>query len=397
MKPGLLVCLGFVLISISGLRPAQASTFVGNGGNAGDVEWLITLRQINLTLDYVDQLPKESLCLCTDTYANHETCAALRNLSPAQVRSCQDVMKAQIPALRELVSTSKHVRVDWTYDPIEVRENGRLRGVDAVTDRTQNKITMNPDTFRSMYPYSRIFLLSHELFHLTDWKGKPMVDEGAIEAFGGPQGGRELINAMAATLTVQADQQEISNAFRGKLRRPQGWRKNWIDFGVGGIKQSSDDTFSIDDYSSVQLKYRHYFGDFGLNAGVRFSNGDRKILSTIEAEEMIQTYLLGVSYRVFPFSNPLTFFGQSHLTFGLNAEIASGKYEIKDPAVGASAKKTNQSFGAEVSYSIPLFWRLWANLNVAYQTLPGDYDVSGIQIESDDHALSSYLGVSYAF
>lgn len=171
---------------------AQASTFVGNGGNAGDVEWLVTLNQIDLALKWVEGLDPKQLCVCTETYANHRTCDILNALSPTQVKFCRDTLSGQLPALRELVSSSDRARVNWTYDPIEVRENGRLRAVDAVTDRQQNKISTNPDKFRSMTPNERIFLIAHELFYLTDLNQKPMEDVGAVGPFTDKDGGREI-------------------------------------------------------------------------------------------------------------------------------------------------------------------------------------------------------------
>ena len=85
-----------LLIVICGASPITlASTFVGNGGNVGDIELQVTLNQISKTLSAIieDEELGDELCGCVDAYKNDELCTHIESLTKAQVKYCSIKLK----------------------------------------------------------------------------------------------------------------------------------------------------------------------------------------------------------------------------------------------------------------------------------------------------------------
>lgn len=401
----------FIAAVLLSTRSAYANSYVGNGGNAGDVEWVVTLRQIQAGLLHAEQtkLDDEALCTCTETYTNHAICETLKSLSDEQARFCGSTLKAQIPVLKTLVSDNRNVRVSWTYDDIEVLEDGRRRAVDAVTDRSEAKITLNVPRFLAMNASERVFLISHELMHLTTLNGAPLTDEGAQGPYTTQQGSRQLINSMAAAVVLEADEAKAFERYNGTLKRPQGWKENWIDLSYGKINADPQSVYGIDDYGVYRVRFNHYFSTFagglsglGMNVGYVELKGEKQTLATIQSKEKSQTFQAGVNYRIFPFKDPLSFFGQSHFVLSADVDYNQGTFNLKSTYNDETAIEKRLALSADVRYYIPVAASVWVTVGGSYQSLPRRYvlfpgSASQTVVENRDNQFAASLGVSYGF
>lgn len=379
---------------------AHASTFVGNGGNAGDVEWLVTLKQISVGYETIatNNPDDETLCTCSGSYTNSSICDALNSLTKPQRLYCGATLKQLLPQLRPLVRDPNTVHVTWTTDSIDVLEDGRRRNVDAVTDRTRGTVTMNNERFREMNPSERVFLIAHELTHLTSLNGAPVVDEGAIGPF---MKERDLVNAMAAAVVIQADNGDAFKRYSSALSRPQGWRENWIEYRVYGAHLQPQSIYAVDDYNMQSIRFTHFFSAIGVNLEYIDMHGARTVLGSVNETEKAHSVNAGLSYRWFPFKDPLTAFGQSHFVLNADVDFVHGDYSLSDGYNNESASSSRVGFSGGLRYDFPLVWGLWIGLAETYESQAGPYTLSGpgfnLEIPSQTNFFATSIGVSYAF
>lgn len=385
---------------------AQANSFVGNGGNKGDVELAVTLMQIQETLKVlVSQSPEsDGLCVCNKMYSRSPLCEPLKALNPAQVKYCGEGLLQQAPVILKLVGERGQVRVRWTDSPIEVMENGQTRAAEAVANRKTGEITVNQAAFRSMHPAERVFLLTHELMHFTDVQGQALTDKGALGPFAGEDGSRDYINAVAASASVlQGAYPKQIKSYRAKLQRSQAWKNLWLtaDLGTSFMDRKPGTNYGFNNYFRAGLMARYQWSHFGVFLGYRNLQQDKKLLDTIQLKEDINIFSLGATYRIFFADDPLTFSGQMHLLVKAAAEYVRSDYKLSEevPSAGYTLEDTAHAsvLGAMVGveYYIPLFWGLWTNLGVSYEYHP--YVLKTFDLKYDRNNFSAYGGLSYAF
>jgi hypothetical protein len=378
---------------------ANASTFVGNGGNAGDVEWNVTLKQVQAAVKSIidDPVRDDVLCSCNKTYSNASICDALTSLSHEQRLFCGQSLKRQVLQLQPLVRDNNTVHVSWTTEAIDVLEDGHRRAVDAVTDRRLGQVTLNADRFRSMNPSERVFLISHELMHLTKFNDQPLTDEGPQGPFTSSEGSRQLVNAMAAAMTIEAEEAGAFDRYRSTLNRPQGWKKNWLDLTFFGSSASPTSVYGISSYTGASFRYTHYFNALGVNAEYSGSKGNKTILSSVNSNEDISTFRLGASYRLFPFKNPLSYFGQSNLVFSADLDFVKGTFNLTDPHNDETETSNRVGVSGTARYYVPIVFGFWGSIAESYVSLPAAYTISGVRIEDEKNVFATSIGVSYAF
>ncbi len=385
-----------ILLTVS---HANASTFVGNGGGAGDVELAVTKTQIRETFAAVERRKDDDLdwCTCKESYRHRSVCGALNGLEPAQAKYCSKQMVTQSGAMLALVD-DPNVRIEWTRDPIEVMIGDRRRAVDAVTDPAKRMITVNLERFLTLKPFERVFLLTHEYLHLAKFEGKPLDDNAAVGPFTGDEGGRRLLNAMGAAAAVtHFDLPGEVRSYNAKLRRSQSWKSRWIDVSGGSSEPSggSDGTFVADKFNRSSIGLRYTLGNFVLGVAYRRYQNDFKALTTIDVSETIDVASLSLGYRFFFFRDPMTFWGQSHMILSAGADYYMAKQELKDPFT--SSEDEAKVFGghARVEYFLPIMWGFWGFGGAAYEWRPYSYD--SVNVKYKGGSTSSYLGVSYGF
>lgn len=407
-----------LVASLTASHSVSAATFIGNGGSPGDVELAVARKHVYRTFsefaDYDRSGP--SLCTCKPEFKDRPVCRVLESLTKEQATFCARVLYEKAGEVQELMGSQSNVEFRWTREPIEVRENNQLRAVDAVAEKlsTSNpllegtnrsatgRLTFNVDRFLEMKTYERVFLLTHESFHLLDWDGKPLVDEGTIGPFEGAEGGRMLLNAIAAAAVMEFYGSGIDKQFASSLKRSQGRKLFWLDLDFQSLSsgQQNKTQFGMGDSSPIQIQGRGYFysgtwGSLGAVASYRQTEKSQTVLGSVDLREKIQWYGLGVTARVQPFEDPTTFWGQSHFVGNLKYEIAKANISLADPNVGTSESADASGVRADLALMMPLQWNVWFYFGVGYQT--HQYQYRTINLKYDRNQYSSYIGVSCGF
>lgn len=396
-----------LLICILGLvftQAAVASTFVGNGGNAGDLELQITLGQARKSLEYIDtdkDDPELKLCTCSAQFEGRPVCDVLKQLNKEQVNFCSRFVAMKSADLARVLKQKDQLSFTWTHDQIEVQETGRLRGADAVTDPNKMAMTLNQKRFLEMTESERLFLMSHELFHLTNHQGKTLSDEGDIGPFKGADGGRQFINAMAATIVMQASDYGVFRDYAAAQKRSKSYKQTYVSVAYASMSTPNDDTtaFDINRTSGGDLNVRYQLtNEFGVLGHLSVLTGEKTILSTIKAKESRNILGGGVSYRWFPFSNPLTATGQSHFVFSGMLDVLSGTYKYDEEGVGGSASTTTTGLTVGCNYFIPFDAGVWGYAGVSASSLKYSYNLDNqVDLKYKDNGTTFALGVTYGF
>jgi hypothetical protein len=391
------ICL-FIVICLAALSPPRlaASTFVGNGGNAGDVEMAVTLQQLREIFQLMasEQAPT---CKCPESLEGRSICEPLRYLSEHESRFCSELSHAKA---KDIVQTlgDANLRVKWTHDPIEIIEDGKRRAADAVARPETGEITVNLSRFLEMKPYERIFLLSHELVHFTQYNDRPIVDSGPIGEFSGDEGGRRFVNAMASSATVIATSHApILKKYRARLQRAQGWRRGWVDAALGATLHTAaeESAYSMKSIFGGQVNARYYITHhFGPIVSYRGNQQAKNIRARIQAKESVSAIGAGLTYRYFPFDNPLSYLGQSHLAVSLMAENITAQYDVSDEYTALSERVSVWGANVGVDYYLPIYFNIWTTAGLNY--LVNSYHYSEFDFKYGNQ-LYAHVGVSYAF
>ena len=390
------VLLSLLLIYSS----ARASTFIGNGGSGADLEMQVALNQIRGIFEAITRIDKTSnvsICRCRSRFENQPSCELIKKLKTEEVTYCHQTLREQAPKVLEWLSGPKSLKINWTSSEIMVSQKRGERLSDAVTNTTDSSITVNQKRFQSLNPPEKIFLLVHELFHLTQFNNKPMEDEGAVGPFKGSDGGRDLINALSAGAVMEGLDTGSIKKYQSYLRRSNNERKMWIDLAVEGMSRNgSNSTYAFNSPVGGSLGARYYFLDnIGIVAKYWMAQQEMGIRSTIKAKENMSSIFLGVSYKLAPFSNPLSYFGQSHFVFNLGYELFKANYELSDPFQEYKNEVTPSGAKLDVRYYLPIRWGFWGFLGGGVSTVK--YSYTDIPLNYDQAPVYLFTGVSYGF
>lgn len=394
------------LITLMSPLLASGSTFVGNGGNAGDVELQVTLNQVAESLRFLrdngDDIP--NACKCTATFKGRAICDPLINLNQEQAKFCHTQLAAATPLFLEFLEGEQRVHISWTNENIQVMEpNNPNRSADAVTNSKNRTITLNQERFLSMSPQERIFLITHELGHMTVFNGEKVEDTQPFGPFPHADGGKQFLNSLGAATAMLADRSGGFNKYALPLSRPQGYKNIWLDLATSrsASQDDSDSPYALDEWSGATLTGRYYFmklGAGGVGALIETRNlyGDHKVLTNTEVEENLSSIGAGLSYRIFPWKNPLSFWGQTHFVFNGKYEFVQHEVKLNDGFVTVKDSDSSNGLTVAGNYFIPLTWGFWGYVGVSYSTAY-QRSYSKIGLKYDKNITSSALGVSYAF
>jgi hypothetical protein len=376
---------------------AWASTFVGNGGNAGDIELAASKREIQDTLRILlAQSPGESnfLCTCNAMLEGHGVCDLLKQLTPPQQQQCAKFLKDNGSRLATALETS---RISWSQDNILVHEGPAWRDVDAVTNYDEKKITLSHSRFMAMKDYERVFLLGHELGHLLTMDGKPISDDQEVEHFKGADGGRKFLNAVGAGLAMLASDNDVLLSYQGAVKRSRGHSSAWIEVAGGSQRMSTDESFVVNKKAGSSLRLRYQIWEnLGIWAQYMRQEGNVDILSQTHGKEIDSAFAAGASYRIFPFKDPLSFWGQSHAVLSIGLEQMTAKYELSDSFLSADAEGKSTALAADLGYHFPLQSGFWIFARYGLRNHKYQIELPYKTIEMKP-TMSTEIGVSYGF
>lgn len=395
----LILSLLFILNSAN----TYASTFVGNGGNTGDVELQVTINQVKKSLQTIKNgnYKPGDLCVCLENMQKHPVCESLKSLNENQINFCEKTLQSNAQEMLKLLIGNQTIQFQWTSLPMQVEEKFGLREAEGVARPSERTIFLNKSQFMKLKDFERIFLLTHELGHMIQFENqanKYLRDDEIIGPFTQADGGRQLLNSMGAAVTMETIFNGGINEYEGSLRRSKSYKNHWVNFSIGSDKDHNDkSTFNIPGYSQTQISYR-YQSDHVLGVGLQTSSirGSEKFMTTVDAEHSLRFTSASIYYRYFPNDNPLSYWGQSHLLLGAGFGFGNGTLLLKEGILTDVSDEV--SFSSPIlsaQYYFPLSSEFWITLGT--QATFFNYDYAVIGFKSESLQLNTNLGVSYAF
>ncbi len=400
MHPLILLFFCFSTTLFSGLESA-ASTFVGNGGSAGDIELFVAKKQVFDAFRVIERDASQvQWCECSPSFESHTVCTYLKQLSLEQSQYCSKTLEVLTSQILELLSTKSDIRYRFVHEPIYVKEGKRSRASDMIADRENREIIIHLKRFLEMTPAERRFLLAHEVLHFTQRKGQFMDDEGEIGPFTGTDGGRHLLNAMGAAIASLPGhpryEYELSE-HRPILNRSRGWKTRWFDFNIGTSSPNSESsqTFASDHFTTQQLSGRYMLGNLGFILSFKGAQSEKTVLSSVRVNEQKYAIGLGLAFRFFLFRDPMTFWGQSHALIQGLLQSMSSTIQVQDDFTSSKEKIEYWGGQATFDYYLPIAWGLWVFVGLGIEHQPHKY--RNINVNYTSPFLTRHLGVSYGF
>lgn len=374
----------------------QASTFVGNGGQVGDIELRVTIRQIEKTFDdYLRSSSEEnfSVCECPPDYTEHTLCESIRNLSQSHRNLCEKFTLKQARQVREALEL---VSFEWIHDNLSVKEKRRTRAADAVTVKAENRIYLQQNRFLNLTPSKRMFLITHELYHLSKWNNDDINDEDQIEGLTG----RELLNAAAAAMTFYSISYNIFQPEQKYLQISRPSKNHWVSWNLetNSLSSGRDSSFKQSLTGFGRIGYRYQFDSgIGLGFNYRKLQCEKTVLTSISTEESRSILSFGLSYRWFAFNDrdPILSLSRSHFIFQLFYENMKAVYKVYDRYTGETIEANSNALSFSTQYFVPLHHEFWIYGGAYIDNHKLSYERISLEYNKNNPGLM--LGVSYAF
>ena len=390
----------FLLFSIT----ATASTFVGNGGNVNDVELKVTLKQIEMTvsemLSYKKSKTKNQVCACAPGYEDHPLCEVIKSMNQEQSEFCESFVFEQMEELGQALRTAEF---EWANENLQVQEKNQIRSADAVTIPDKKKIYLKQDGFNSLGPMNRMFLVTHELYHLIPYNKKTIHDDEPIGPFKSDKGGRQLLNAAASGLTMVSLDKRIFQAQTSYLNISKYIRRHWGSVLTPMVKLQSDRATNFElKPAGVRVIYRYQPSQedgYGISLHGESTSQKEKVLGTINVEESRSLFGAGVNYRWMAFKDrdPLSYLRNSHFVFEFMLENISARYSmVEEPFINEKYTASSTGPSIKVHYLYPFKNNFWVDMGTSIDNHKLNY--SGLNLNySKNQNVHLFIGATYGF
>ena len=378
-------------------KDVPSSTFVGNGGDAQDIDLGVTLAVISNVSQSLDNKSLDSLCKCSESWQENDICRVLRRLSSQEVKACQQILLTYGPQLAGLASRKSPVTYDWSYSDMSVRSQAQSqkgRPVDAVTQPQKNRIIINRTRFQDMPPSYRVALVTHELLHLVPFEKGLMTDEDPAPPFAS---GRAMLNALGAAIAMEANEREVFKDFhelRDVSRAGKVHRLYLEGRYIRHPEKSSNPLLKSPNSGGTALGYMYQPGSLGLNISAETTEYSGSAFG-IGITEKQAIYQLGVQYRFFPWNGYLSRWNELYLTTGLNAGFGTSYYKASSNYVDKSDKGSLLSVGGAAKMFIPLNRDLWITVGSEFRQLR--YEYKTLRIKTIENQVVNTIGGAYGF
>ncbi len=376
-----------------------ASTFVGNGGTTTDVDLLITIKQIQETLQKLDE---KSECSCPEELAQDPLCEPLLQLNDHEQEFCKEMLWNQRSHLSSLLDPQSSLQFFWAETAITINTEGDHKVVDAVTDAAKQQITIHRPRFLDLKQKERIFLLTHELFHLVKIGEDAITDTGSYGPFKNAGGGRKLLNSLGATVAMKAVELKQLGHYSDTFNLSRSNKRRWVGLKLGSTAVSSGDrTYLLNTTGGwgALFEFRYQWSWIGSYVAARSITFSKKLEESLEVKETIPGVELGASFCYSPFKDPLTFWGQSHLLVKVGLHLSAYTYEASDPSVSItdedkeSLHKPQLALGFD--YYFPLNFGMW--LTLGSELFSANYEYRSLNLSYNKNLWTTHLGVHYGF
>ncbi len=376
---------------------SEGATFVGNGGNAGDIELAITL---NVIRDTNERLLNDQKSLCTCKFDGGSVCELLKGLNENQRYFCRQTLKESISQISELAVFGGPVDFRWSDDAIDLKsgKSGRRR-VDAVTQRKPNRITIDRKRFVSLSQSERTALIVHELFHLVEFQEGYVSDEEAIPPF---QNGRHLLDALGASMSVAANNIGVMDDYERMITVSKAHNKHWIELSLKEAvhsKSSKESLLRDEAATGFSLGYGQKFDRFGARLFIeRLNSSEKRKVGGGGQFKILEDYRIigvGAGYYWQPLSDQMSGWSQSLLSVYVDGLYGNTIYQASDGL--STIKDKSPAYGAQVTTQahIPIKHGFW--VVVGLQLRYFEYEYKKIDTKVEDLQFVSFIGGAYAF
>lgn len=384
-----LCLLGFCLSHI-----AEASTFIGNGGNTADLQLQVTLATIHRTADDLDT-DTNVLCRCPAEWTSGEMCESLRSLSKEEVLFCQKTLTNQAQALAEISAKSSPVVFRWSSEEIATSEvGGKVRDVDALVVSGKGQIVIQRDRFMSMTASQRVALLTHELFHILPIEGRQINDSEKVGPF---QKGMLLLDALGAAMVIESVETGVKDELRGLENISRSNKKWWIFLdwkALNSPEKSTNERLRDQKSNATTLGFEYRYQMIGLRLlfdDTRYSAARSSIL----VKETTYSSGAGLSFSGTPFDLYLSRWSEVQLTGMIGAMFGTSEYEATDSATLLSDSSSLRTYLGQVQLMVPIYMGFWVNVGGEVRQVNAKYEKLNIRIDERQSAFS--FGGSYGF
>lgn len=386
------------------LSSAWSSTFIGNGGQVGDLELTVTKRQIKSTLNHLDDLISENstieICKCPENYSDHQLCEIINELTKEQKKYCEQFIRKQLPKLNKAISS---VKFEWINENLNVLEkNGQIRAADAITQKQENKIMINQTRFMDQRPYKRTFLIAHEVFHLDSFQDSELNDEAPIGPFKEKYGTRKLLNASAASIVLVSIDENVFQQYTDYLKSSSSAKNHWLTLSgsTARLESQKNDNYNIQNMTGYRLSYRYDLNSFynlGLTLELESQGGSKSIFTMTRLQENRNVTALGMTYKFFPFSylDPFNSFWNSYFLIAVLYENMHSNYKLEDNYTSAISSSTSNASALKIGYFFPVKYNFWFSGFLSYSEHQLYYQE--INQKFNNSKIGYTLGVTYGF
>lgn len=394
------VRLNITLVLLSFSTVTMSSTFLGNGGQSGDIELTVSLKQIRAAADVVEERSEKKspqLCYCPEEYSDHQLCEIINMMNVAQKKYCSDFLQSQFS---ELKKASTQTRFEWVDESMINESKSGSREVEAVAQKEKKLILIDRSNFLERSPAQRTFLIAHELFHFVPHKGGPLNDEDPIGPFDQANGTRFLLNAAAASLVMLSIEENVYQDYTGYLKMSRPHRKHWfsVDVSDSPLKETEKTNFNIESSRNFKFSYRYLLNnDLPWFVGLQGATGTEKrdLFSQTKLTRAERYFSYGVGYRLFPFKH-LNILDSSWASFVLieaQLEHQSVSLNFNEIYTDYTEQATATAPKLSMQYFYPIKSDFWMQFGVDYRD--SKFYFSTIDYELKMKGLSFFLGVTY--
>jgi hypothetical protein len=385
------------------MQLSQASTFIGNGGQTGDIELAVTLRQVSGAIERIQSLTKEfpekKYCVCPEYYADHQLCEIINKLTEEQKNYCERFIKTQLPKLERAAQAT---RFEWVPTAMVNRNSVGDRVVDAVARKDKNLIYIDQTRFVEISEYNRVFLLTHELFHMDTYEGAQLDDEDKIGPFKHQYGVRDLLNAAAAGITLTSIDETVFQDYTKYLNQSRPTKRHWVGWmsSSSSVQDEKSTNFQTSMDRGSRFSYQYQFPslfNFGLTAQVQTQSGEKTLLDTISIKEKRSTTAVGITFRYFIFNHldPFAHFWSTFLQLEVLHERLNATFSMRDDSTNEESSVSSTSPSVRASLYFPMKHGFWLNTGL-------EFSQHKIYYPEFDYTLTSksptfFIGATYGF
>lgn len=378
-----------------------ASTFIGNGGQTGDVELAVSLKQVRAAVDRIETLkqeqPEKRYCVCPENYADHALCEIINKLNEDQLKYCDRFVVMQ---LQKLARASQTTQFEWVQSTMVNQNKIGERVVDAVAQKDKKLIYIDQVKFVDLTQSKRMFLLTHELFHMDTFDGKNLDDEDPIGPFKYQYGVRDLLNAAAAGITLTSIDETVFQDYTKYLSQSRSTKRHWFSVMTPStsLQDSNKTRFDTEMSRGSRFSYQYQFPNlfnFGLTLHLQSQGGDKSIFTSTKIKQKQNITAVGATYRYFIFNtmDPFSHFWNTFVQFEVLTERLDANFDMSDGYSNAQSSASSTNLAGRISVYFPMKHDFWINTGVHFS----DHKVSFPEFDYNltSNSPTFFLGVAY--